>query len=123
MEVVKAKKTGVPGAFSKNSFGKKKINFKRVAKTGKGALAAVEIHNNFYEAEEKRQKKKAKVKVDRLKKDKIYLNNLQRNLSRRTDIPDDTIHMQVLMEAEDVLDFLKQRDMFWDQLQSNIKAV
>ena len=63
---------------------------------------------------------KTKVKIDRLKKDKMYLNSLQRNLSKRTDIPEDPIHMQVLMEAEDVLDFLKQRDMFWDQLQSNI---
>ena len=50
----------------------------------------------------------------------MYLNSLQRNLSKRTDIPEDPIHMQVLMEAEDVLDFIKQRDMFWDQLQSNI---
>ena len=29
----------------------------------------------------------------------------------------DKVHEQVLMEAESVLMFLKQRDMFWDQLQ------
>ena len=37
---------------------------------------------------------KTKVKIDRLKKDKQYLNSLQRNLSKRTDIPEDPIHMQ-----------------------------
>ena len=123
METLKAKK--MPGAklgfgSKPSGFGKKKLNLKKITGASKGALAAVEIHNNFYKAEEERNKKKNKVKIDRLKKDKLYLNSLQRNLSKRTDIPEDRVHMEVLMEAEDVLDFLKQRDMFWDQLQSNI---
>ena len=120
METLKAKK--MPGGFGSkpSGFGKKKLNLKKITGASKGALAAVEIHNNFYKAEEERNKKKNKVKIDRLKKDKLYLNSLQRNLSKRTDIPEDRVHMEVLMEAEDVLDFLKQRDMFWDQLQSNI---
>ena len=52
-----------------------------------------------------------------MRKDKKYLNSLQRQLTQRTDINEDKVHEQVLMEAESVLMFLKQRDMFWDQLQ------
>ena len=59
----------------------------------------------------------SKGKTDRLRKDKKYLNSLQRQLTQRTDINVDKVHEQVLMEAESVLMFLKQRDMFWDQLQ------
>ena len=115
---MKSKKAGVPSAFGKTTFGKKKVNLKRVAKVSRGALAAVEVHNKFVDAEEERMKKRSKKKLDRLKKDKRYLNSLQRQLTVRTDIPNDKVHMQVLSEAEDVLDFLKQRDLFWDQLQS-----
>ena len=118
MELVKTRRTGVPSAFAKRTFGKKKQNLKRIAKVSRGALAAVEVHNTFVDAEEDRMKKRNKKKTDRLKKDKKYLHSLQRQLTRRTDIPDDTVHMQVLMEAETVLMFLKQRDMFWDQLQT-----
>ena len=115
---MKSKKTGVPSAFSKNTFGKKKVNLKRIAKVSRGALAAVEVHNKYVDAEEERMKARSKKKLDRLQKDKKYLNSLQRQLTMRTDIPDDKVHMQVLLEAEDVLNFLKQRDLFWDQLQS-----
>ena len=118
LALVKSKKTGVPSAFSKNTFGKKKVNLKRIAKVSRGALAAVEVHNKYVDAEEERMKARSKKKLDRLQKDKKYLNSLQRQLTMRTDIPDDKVHMQVLLEAEDVLNFLKQRDLFWDQLQS-----
>ena len=120
MELVKTKRTGVPSAFGKTSFGKKKMNLKRIAKVSRGALAAVEVHNTYVDAEDARMRKRNKRKTDRLAKDKKYLNSLQMQLTKRTDIPDDTVHMQVLMEAETVLMFLRQRDMFWDQLQSNI---
>ena len=41
--LVLQKKTGVPAAFgTKNTFGKKKMNLKRVAKVSRGALAAVQ---------------------------------------------------------------------------------
>ena len=89
-----------------------------MVKVSRGALAAVEVHNKYVDAEDERQKRQGKKKVDRLKKDKKYLDSLQRQLTVRTDIADDKVHMQVLMEAESVLDFLKQRDLFWDQLQS-----
>ena len=116
--MVKTKKTGIPSAFGKTTFGKKKANLKRIAKVSRGALAAVQVHNTYVDAEDARTKKRSKTKTDRLKKDKKYLNSLQRQMTIRTDIPDDTVHMQVLMEAESVLMFLRQRDMFWDQLQN-----
>ena len=63
-EMVKAKKTGVPAAFGKpkNTFGKKKMNLKRVAKVSRGALAAVQVHNTYVDAEEQRLKKRNKGK-------------------------------------------------------------
>jgi hypothetical protein len=62
-EMVKAKKTGVPAAFgTKNTFGKKKMNLKRVAKVSRGALAAVQVHNTYVDAEEQRLKKRNKGK-------------------------------------------------------------
>ena len=118
LELVKTRKTGVPSAFAKTTFGKKKSNLKKMVKVSRGALAAVEVHNKYVGAEDERQKRQGKKKVDRLKKDKKYLDSLQRQLTVRTDIADDKVHMQVLMEAESVIDFLKQRDLFWDQLQS-----
>ena len=66
------------------------MNLKKAAKVSKGALAAVEIHNFHVKQEEEREKKKNKTKLDRLKKDKIYLNSLQRSLSPRTDVAEDT---------------------------------
>jgi hypothetical protein len=57
------------------------------------------------------------VGVDRLKNDKDYLFLLTKQITERTDVSNDRVHKQVLKEAEEVLQFLKQRDMFWDQLQ------
>ena len=102
----------------KPAFGKKKANLKKIAKVSRGALAAVEVHNQYVDAEEERMKKRTNKKSDRLRKDKKYLNLLQRQITPRTDITEDPVHEQVLMEAESVLMFLKQRDMFWDQLQN-----
>ena len=64
MELVKTKKSGVPAAFGKpkNTFGKKKMNLKRVAKVSRGALAAVQVHNTYVDAEEQRLKKRNKGK-------------------------------------------------------------
>ena len=61
METLKAKK--MPGGFGSkpSGFGKKKLNLKKITGASKGALAAVEIHNTFYKAEEQRNKKKTKV--------------------------------------------------------------
>ena len=58
METLKAKK--MPGGFGSkpSGFGKKKLNLKKITGASKGALAAVEIHNTFYKAEEERNKKK-----------------------------------------------------------------
>ena len=61
--LVLQKKTGVPAAFgTKNTFGKKKMNLKRVAKVSRGALAAVQVHNTYVDAEEQRLKKRNKGK-------------------------------------------------------------
>ena len=59
METLKAKK--MPGGFGSkpSGFGKKKLNLKKITGASKGALAAVEIHNTFYKAEEERNKKRA----------------------------------------------------------------
>ena len=63
--MVKAKKAGVPTPFMKPTFSKKKTNLKKMVKVSKGALAAVEVHNKFVDAEEKRMKKSSSKKTDR----------------------------------------------------------
>ena len=39
-----------------------------------------------------------------------------RQLTKRTDVSKDTVHRDVTRVTEEVLNFLKQRDIFWDQL-------
>ena len=41
-----------------------------------------------------------------------------RKLTVRTDIKDDKVHRDINKVTGDVLLFLRQRDIFWDQLQS-----
>lgn len=94
-----------------------KMLAKRMAKVGIGAAAATQVYREYEAAENARNKKRSHRGTDRLLKDRRYLNSLSRQLTPRTDISKDTVHAQVLNEAQDVLLFLKQRDMFWDQLQ------
>ena len=46
---------------------------------------------------------------------------LIRKLTKRTDISDDPVHEDVMRLANEGLLFLKQRDIFWDQLQQTTK--
>ena len=46
---------------------------------------------------------------------------LIRKLTKRTDISDDQVHEDVKRLANEGLLFLKQRDIFWDQLQQTTK--
>lgn len=94
-----------------------KVLTKRMAKVGIGAAAATQVYKEYEAAENARNKKRNHRGTDRLRQDRKYLNSLSRQLTKRTDISNDTVHDQVLTEAKDVLVFLKQRDMFWDQLQ------
>ena len=63
--MLKAKKAGVPTPFIKPTFSKKKTNLKKMVKVSRGALAAVEVHNKFIDAEEERMKKRSTKKTDR----------------------------------------------------------
>ena len=96
-----------------------KINLmKKMNKVTKGASMATKVYEDALQtALNEASKKGRRGGVDRLKKDKRYLHSLSRQLTKRTDIPDDTVHDDVIAEAQGVLSFLKQRDMFWDQLQ------
>ena len=96
-----------------------KINLmKKVNKVSKGAAMANKVYEDALQtALNEANKKTRRGGVDRLKKDKRYLHSLSRQLTKRTDIADDTVHNDVIAEAQGVLSFLKQRDMFWDQLQ------
>ena len=96
-----------------------KINLmKKMNKVTKTASMASKVYEDALQtALNEANKKGRRGGVDRLKKDKRYLHSLSRQLTKRTDIPDDTVHDDVIAEAQGVLSFLKQRDMFWDQLQ------
>ena len=96
-----------------------KINLmKKMNKVTKTASMASKVYEDaLTTALNEASKKGRRGGVDRLKKDKRYLHSLSRQLTKRTDIPDDTVHDDVIAEAQGVLSFLKQRDMFWDQLQ------
>ena len=96
-----------------------KVNLmKKVNKVTKSAQMAHKVYEDALQtALNEANKRGRRGGVDRLKKDKKYLKSLSTQLTRRTDIADDTVHEDVIAEAQGVLSFLKQRDMFWDQLQ------
>lgn len=58
---------------------------------------------------------------DRLRQDKAYLNRLVNDFQVRTDISNDRVQKEITKEAHEVLDFLKHREFFWDQLQMGTK--
>jgi uncharacterized protein YlxW (UPF0749 family) len=53
---------------------------------------------------------------DRLRSDKAYLSKLVKKIQKRTDIDNDEVQKNVSKEAKEVLGFLKEREIFWDQM-------
>ena len=101
------------------SKGRTNLPKKKVTKVGRGATVALNVYKEYEESEERKNRieKRRRRGTDRLKNDKKYLNSLSKKLTQRTDIPTDNVHDEILEEADNVLTFLKQRDLFWDQLQ------
>ena len=89
----------------------------KLKKVTVGASAAVSVLEEYADAQDK--KKVRNQGNIRLKTDRRYMENIQRKISRRNDVQDDPVYDEIMKLSEDVSAFLKQRDIFWDQVRTN----
>jgi hypothetical protein len=89
----------------------------KLKKVTVGASAAVSVLEEYADSQDK--KKGRNQGNIRLKTDRRYMENIQRKITRRNDVQDDPVYDEIMKLSEDVSVFLKQRDIFWDQVRTN----